>query len=897
MPDWKQIIRDRLQGSKLDGARESEIVDELAQHLEDRYDALRLAGVSELVARRQTLEELNHSELLADELRKLRPPDAPEPIGIPARGPYLSGFVSDVKLALHNIRTKPAFSLMVIGMLALGVAGNAAIFSIFNGLFLRPLPFLEAERLIDLDETAPKWNLHYTGISNPDLYVWRENNSTFDGMAFFDNSNFNLSDHGTALRVDGAQVTYDLLNVLGLKPVLGRAFLPEEDRPKGPHVVLLGYNLWQRMFKGDRNVLGHVLKLDNEPYSVVGVLPPEATFPDRAEVWVPLAADRDHSKSTGWYLNGVGRLKHGVTADQAAADLLRVHKAMIQAGWKDNEITSPILTPLRDRYLGDFRTVSHILLGGVAVVLLIASVNIAALMLVRGGARAREIAIRTAIGASRGRIVRQLLTENLVLAAVGGILGVLLGKLCLQGIIALMPANNLPPWISFSMDARFTAFCVAVTGAAALLFGLGPAIQSSRVDARGPLQDTGVRTSHSRSRRATLRALVVSEIGLALVLLVNAGLLVEAFQKVLHVDPGFRPENGIVFGISLPDVKYPEGAQRIAFFEGLLDRLRAMPGVQAVGATSAPPLGGHWGNFWEAEGSPPLGPDDKNPVTLQVVATPGYFAAIGMTFLAGRPFRDEEADLHHTRSVVVNESFAKHYWPGASPIGKRIRTQAIGTEAKPGDWAEVVGLTRDERHYGLEEEMKPSVFLPYRGSPRDSMSIVLRGSIEPQQLVPPAREILRQMDTDLPMYNVRSMRERLDRSLWARRAYSWLFAAFAAIALLMAAAGIYGVVSYAVGQRTQEIGIRMALGAQPGQVLREVLGGGMVLVSIGVVLGLAGAFWAVRLLQSLLFGVSSRDPIIYAAVVLGVALVGLLANFVPARRAASIDPMRALHFE
>jgi putative ABC transport system permease protein len=895
MPDWKQIIRERLQGSKLDGARESEIVDELAQHLEDRYDALRSAGVSESEARRQALEELSESELLAEEVRKLRHRASPEPMGVPARGGYLSGFASDVKLALRNIRTKPAFSLMVIGMLALGVAGNAAIFSIFNGLFLRPLPFHDAERLINLDETAPKWNLHYTGVSNPDLFIWREHNSTFDGMAFFDNSSFNLSDHGTAQRVDGAQVTYDLLNVLGLKPALGRAFRPEEDRPKAPHVVMLGYGLWQRMFRGDQNVLGRVLKLDGQPYTVIGVLPRQAVFPDRADVWVPLAADPDPTHSTGWYLNGVGRLKHGVSAQQAAADLLRVHKAMIQSGWKDNEVTSPILTPLRDRYLGDFRNISHILLGGVAVVLMIACVNIAALMLVRGGARAREIAIRTAMGASRDRVIRQLLTENLVLAAAGGIVGVLLGKVCLVGMISLMPAANLPHWISFSMDARFAAFSVAITGAAALLFGLAPAVQSSKVDARGALQDNGVRASLSRARRGTLRALVVAEIALALVLSVSAGLLVEAFRKVLHVDPGFRPENVITFGISLPDVKYKEDAQRVAFFENLLDRLRAVPGVKSVGAATATTLGGHWGNFWEAEDNPPLGPNDKNPVTLQVVATPGYFEAIGMTFLAGRPFRQEGTEPQHIRTAVVNESFAKHYWNGGSPIGRRIRR--TGGERKPADWIEVVGITRDEKHYGLEQEMKPGVFLPLRGIPVNWMNIVLRGSIDPQLLIPSAREILRQMDTDVPMYDVRSMTERVDRSLWARRAYSWLFAAFAVIALLLAAAGIYGVVSYAVSQRTQEIGIRMALGAQPGQVLREVLGSGMVLVSIGVVVGLAGAFWAVRLLQSLLFGVSSRDPIIYSAVVPGVVLVGLMANFVPARRAASIDPMRALHFE
>ena len=892
MPDWKELVRRRLAGAKLDGIREAEIVDELAQHLEDRYQALRLSGVADAEAQLQSLNELNGNESLAEELRKAARPLANAPIGSSNRGGFFTGLLYDLKIAMRNVRTKPGFSLMVIGMLALGIAGNAAIFSIFNGLFLRPLPFPESERLIDLDETAPQWNLQYTGVSNPDFYVWRKNNSTFDGMAFFDTSSLNLVDRGNAQRVLGAEVTYDLLDVLGLRPALGRNFLPEEDRPKGPKVVLLGYDIWQRLFQGDRNVLGRVLQLDKQSYTVVGVLPRDAVLPDKAELWTPLQADPDPKKSTGWYLDGVGRLKHDVSVEQAGADLLRVHKAMIKPGQEENKITSPILTQVRQRYLGDFRIASRILLGGVGVVLLIACVNVAALMLVRGSARAREIAIRTALGASRSRIVRQLLTENLLLAVVGGILGVLLGSLFLQALISLMPADNLPRWISFAMDTRFVIFCIVITTGAASLFGLAPSLQASKVDTRGSLQDAATRTTLSKTRRAALRSMVVCEIALALMLLISAGLLLEAFRKVLHVDPGFRPGNVISYAVSLPEAKYTKPEQRIAFFESLVDRLRAVPGVQSAGATSAPPLGGHWGNFWEAEGNPPLGPNDKNPVVLQVLATPGYFETIGMTFLAGRPFRQDEADPEAIRSVVVNETFAKFYWPGKSPIGKRVRTRTGN-----GKWIEVVGLTRDEKHYGLDQEMKPSVFLPLRGVPRNSMNIILRGAIEPRMLIAPAREILRQMDPELPMYDIRTMTERLDRSLWARRAYSWLFGAFALVALLLAAAGIYGVISYAVSQRTREIGIRMALGAQPRQVLSEVLVSGMLLVSAGVAMGLAGALAVVRLLQTLLFGVSSRDPIIYAAVMLGVVLVGLVANFVPARRAASVDPLRALRFE
>jgi putative ABC transport system permease protein len=440
MPDWKKAIRERLAPAKLDPVSETEVVEELAQHLDDRYQELRANGIPEEECYYHAMGELDDRDLRGMRLAR-RPPAPTPPLGIaPNRRGYMHGFMQDLKIAFRNIRTKPGFSLMVIGMLTLGVAGNAAIFSIFNSLFLRPLPFTESDRLIDLDETAPKWNLNYVGVSNPDFYQWRKSNSTFDSMAFFRGPSYNLSERGTAQRVPGAQVTRDMLDVLGLKPAIGRNFLPEEDRPGGAKVVLLTYGLWQRMFQGDGNILGRILKLDEQPYTVIGVLPREAVFPDRADLWTPLQADPN--TNTGYYVNGVGRLKPGVSIEQARADLLRIHKAMISEH-KVNEITSPILTPLRDRYLGDFKTVSRVLLGAVGVVLLIACVNIAALMMVRGSSRSREIAVRMAIGASRGRIVAQLLTENMALAALGGVFGVLLGAACLRAMVSLMP-ENLP---------------------------------------------------------------------------------------------------------------------------------------------------------------------------------------------------------------------------------------------------------------------------------------------------------------------------------------------------------------------------------------------------------------------------------------------------------------------
>jgi putative ABC transport system permease protein len=533
-------------------------------------------------------------------------------------------------------------------------------------------------------------------------------------------------------------------------------------------------------------------------------------------------------------------------------------------------------------------------------VLLIVCVNVAALMMVRGAFRSREIAIRTALGASRGRIVAQLFTENLLLAAVGGVFGVALGAVCLRVMVSMM-SKNLPQWISFSLDLRFLIFCVAITGAAALLFGFAPIFQALRVDIRGSLQDSAARTTSSRGRRGMLGALVVCEIGLALMLCISAGLLAQAFRKVIQVDPGFRPENVLTFIVSIPEATYDQPEKKIAYYDNLLTQLRALPGTKTAGATSAPPLGGQWGGIFEAEGGRGFSAKGENPEVLKVAATPGYLEAIGMTLLDGRTFDQQDGKPGAPITVMVNETFVKHFWGTGTPVGKRIRAGG-GT-----DWYQVIGLLRDEKHFGPDREVMPSVFLPYptailtsdRNDARalQQMFIILRSSIDPEMLVGASRELVRKLDPDVPIYDVQTMTERLDRFLWARRAYSWLFGVFAMIATLLAAAGVYGIVSYAVSQRRQEIGIRMALGALPGQVLGLVLRGGMTLVSIGVAAGLAGALGVTGLLRTLLFGVSAHDPVIYATVVLGVLGVGLLASFVPARRAARVDPMRALHFE
>ncbi len=893
MPDWGAIIRERLRGLDLEGAREAEIVEELSEHLDDRYAERISAGATEEQALQSAMEELEGSELLSESLRSAgeTPAAGPVSLGGSGSGGLLRGVRHDLRLAFRMIRVNPAFSAMVIVLLALGVAGTSAIFSIFNGMFLRPLPFRDACRLVDLNEAAPKWNLTQVSISNPDFTAWRSGNSAFDSMAFFSGGGANLSDSsGIARRVETALVTHDLLRVLGLKPAFGRNFFPEEDRPGGAKVVLLGYDLWNSLYHGDRGVVGRIVKLDEQPYTVIGVLPREAVLPPDAEAWLPLQADPNADNS--YYLAGIGRLKRGVSIAQGKADLMRVHKGMIQSAKAQvNEITFPTVMPLRDRYLGDFRTVTNILLGAVGVVLLIACVNIAGLMMVRGEARVREIAIRAAVGASRVRIVRQLLTESLVIALLGGAAGVLLGKALLAGMVSLMP-EDLPHFISFGWDARFALFSALVTGAAAIVFGLAPALQAAAVNALGCLQEAS-RSSMSRGKHRILSGLVIGEIALACMLLLCSGLLVQAFRKVLRVDPGFRPDHVMTWRIELPAAKYAKDEQQVAAFGDLTNRLKALPGVTNASAANLVPLMGHEGNFFQAEGAPPLGPKEQNPVILTIAALPGYFETIGMTLLKGRWFTDQDEVAHAPQVVIVNESFAKRFWPGQDPVGKRIRYDS----SKPLPWMQVVGLARDTKHYGLDQEMRPEVFMPYVMNPHSAMTLVLRSSMDASGLAAEVRETIRQFDPGLAMYEIRTMNERLDRSLWTRRAFSWLFGAFAVVAILLAVAGIYGVVSFAVSRRTREIGIRIALGARPADVVIRVLAGGMALVAAGMAIGLAASMAVANVLGSMLFGVSSRDLTTYAAVTALVVCVGLLANVIPARRAAGVNPVRALRFE
>jgi predicted permease len=775
-------------------------------------------------------------------------------------------------------------------MLAIGIGGNAAIFTIFNGMFLRPLPFPEPERLVDLDETAPRWDLEFVAVAYPDFEAWRRENRSFEGMAVFDEESMNMSLRGAVSRVDAVAVTHDLAEVLGIEPVLGRDISADDDVPGAPGVALLGHALWQSRFGGDRSVLGETLLLDSEPYTVIGVLPPEAVFVGDADLWIALATDVDEDQGA-WYLNGIGRLAAGVAIEQAREDLTRIHKNMIEERGV-NEITTPVVLPILERVLGEFRLGTTAMLGAVGVVLLIACANVAGLMLARSVARGHETSIRVALGAARRHIVAQTLTESLVLAVAGAVLGVAVGYGVLQVVLGTAP-GNMPRWIDFSMDLRFLAFTLMLTVISALVFGLAPALRAARTNVQAGLQSGGTRASGGARRRLGLNALVVGEIALALVLLIGAGLFIRGFQNLLNVDPGFDSTNVLTYRISLPTTKYAEDPQRVAFFDEHLAAVGALPGVEVGAASSILPLGGHAGYFFDIEGAAEPDPEAQRPVVLVRAATPRYLEALGLTLISGRFFTDQDGRSEAPPPVVVNETFARTFWPdGSNPIGKRVRFSG-----EDNSWLTVVGMTRDVRHYGLAERMRPGVYLPQAWFGSASMGIVVKTAGDPLDLADAVQRLVLEADPEVPIYEVSTMERNLDESLWTQRASSWLFAVFASIALLLAVGGIYGVVSYAVGQRTREIGIRVALGAQRAQVVAKVLRQGLLLLALGAVIGIAGGYVAARSLSAALYGVNPDDPLVYVLVTLLLVLVALLANLLPARRAAAIDPMRVLREE
>ena len=805
-----------------------------------------------------------------------------------AGGNGMRSIGGDLRFALRQVARHPGHGVTVVLLMTLGVAGNAAVFRVFDGLLLKPLPFEEPDRLVDLDQTAPEWNLEYVGMAYPDFLAWRADNRSFESMAAYGRDGANLSGEGTAERVEMVMATYDLDDVLRLEPELGRFFTAEEDRPDAPRVALLTHGFWERRYASDPTVIGRTLDLDGEPHEIVGVMPARAAFVAEADLWLPLREDPD--SNSGWYLTGIGRLREGVTLEQAGADLLAVHRALVDEGRTVNEITSPVLHTLRERYLGDYRASSWFLMGAVGVVLLIACANIAGLMFVRSLSRGHEIGVRLAMGARRGRVVRQLLTESALLAAVGAACGAVAGVWG-SGLLVDRLAQQLPSWVTFELDVRFLAFTVSVTAAAVLLFGLAPALHA----AFGPgvaLAGMG-RTTRSLGHRRALSALVVAEVALAVSLLTLGGLSMLDAHRVGRIDPGFATEGVSIWRLQLPATRYTNASARLAFADRYLEDLRALPGVVAATVASSLPLSGHWGWFFEVEDAPPRPEGEGNPVVLMRSVAPGYFETMGVDLRTGRAFDDFDGRDGGARVVIVNETFVRTFMgDGRDPVGRRIKT---GGDDDP--WLTVVGVAGDVKHYGLDEPVRPGVYQPIRQVPLATFLVAVRTAPEAPSPLPAVRSLTARLDPELPIFEERTLSAVLDDSLWARRATAWVIAAFSTVALVLAVAGLYGVISYMVGQRSREIGVRMAMGARAAQVRAQVVRQGMAVVMVGMATGVAATLALGGLVARLLSQVRPTEPAVYLAVCLLLATVAAVANLLPAARAAATDPMRVLRSE
>jgi putative ABC transport system permease protein len=803
---------------------------------------------------------------------------------------------SDFRYAWRSLNHQRFGSLLVIGMLALGIGSTVAVFSLVNGLFLRPFPFPEPERLVYVNETAPKWNLEMTGINYHDYAQWRRDQTVFDAIALYSRRAFNLATEGGSDRMEGAGVTMDFLKVLGLQPIIGRMFTQEEDAPKGPLVTLIGEAVWHERYGGRADVLGKELKLNSRVYTIIGVLPKAAEFPGGVRLWVPMQGNPDVHEQN-YSFDGLARLKPGVTLEQANADLVRTQQVIFDTRDKERLVT-PFAVDLRTQFTRDFGTIASTLGAAVSLLLIVACANVAALMLARALSRRREIGIRLAVGASRGRLLRQLLVENIMLSIAGGAAGLAIGQWAISLLVTSLP-DQAPRWTTFTLDGRMIVFTLATSMATAILFGWAPALHAMNRDVRGAMATAIAGSTAPVRGRRTLWALVVAEFALASLMFVCGGLLVRAYDRVRNTDPGFEPSNVLTFSVAVPAVKTPDDASGLAYRNRLVERMRQIAGVTEVGLISCAPVSNcHWGTFYTGENAQARGLDDPNPIILNRVASPEYFTAMGLRLKEGRFFNSSDGigGRDQDGTIIVNESFVKTTWPGAaSGVGKRVYSgSSPPANGQPIRWLTVVGVTEDLKHYGLEKPVRPGVYRPLPVYPRNANTVVLKTAGDPASIAPAVQAAVREVDPEIPAYDMRTMDERLALSRSLRAAYSWMLGVFAVMALLLALGGSYGVTSYLVSQRTRELGIRVALGAGRGDISRAVLRGSLGVVTIGVAIGVAGAVGAGRFLASLLFGVPPYDGVILAIAAIALFSTGVLANWLPARRASRVDPMVSL---
>jgi predicted permease len=888
---WTRKLRLRLRSIVRRKRVEQELNEELCCHLDKLEEENRAKGMTPDEARFAALRELGGVEQIKEECRDMR------------RVNFTDDLWKDLGFGLRQLRRNPGFTVVAVITLALGIGANTAIFSVVNGVLLRPLPYHDARRLVTVWEANPKQGYLQQAASPADFMDWKTQNQVFTGVAAFVNWGANLSGGERPERVNATLVSVGLFGVLGVKPLLGRTFVPKDQQLVPGQVAVLSYSLWRRRFGADRGLVGRTVNISGRAITVVGVMPPGFRFPGElqadggylnrpAALWFPLSRPPGEWKLRDFhYLQVIARLKAGVNLAQATAEMTALQRRIMEQHGGVDLGSATTLIPLHQAAVGKVWKVLLVLLGTVLFVLLIACVNVANLVLARASARSREFALRAALGAGRRRLVRQLLTESLLLSGLGGALGLVLAELGVQALLVLGPAD-LPRLNEIHIDSWVLSFTILVSVVTGLLFGLVPAFKASALDLNQPLKEGGWSTGESIRRNRLRRALLVTEVALAMVLLVGAGLMIQSLARLEEVNPGFDPEHLLTLQMTLAGPKYPKEQQQAAFFHQVLARIRTLPAVTASAATTALPLTGeNDGYSVDIEGRPTR-PNSHMLTADYAAVTPDYFRTLGIPLLRGRTFTERDNE-NAPPVVIVNQAFVRRYFPNENPIGKRIH---VGNDKHPG-YSEIVGIVGDIRHNGLNTEVNPTMYECYLQSPTPWMDVAVRTASDPMRIATAVRHEIAAVDKDEPISKLRTMNQVMTGSVAQPRFRTLLLTLFAFLALVLAAVGLYGMMSYTVAQQTHEMGIRLALGATPSNLLMLSLGQGMLLTFVGIGIGLIFALGLTHVLSSVLYGVRPDDPVTFAAVSLLFVAVTLLASYIPARRATKVDPMEALRYE
>jgi putative ABC transport system permease protein len=807
--------------------------------------------------------------------------------------------LKDLRFALRGLLKRRTYTFIAVLTLGLGIGATTAIFSVVNSVMLRRLPYTTADRIVVIQELNPDGKK--IQVTGPNFLDWRAQNTVFEHLAAIKTRNANLTLADQAERIDTAQTSANFFDVFGVGPQQGRLFVSNDEQAGHAPVAVLSDALWRRRFAADPNVVGKPITLDGNTYSVIGVAPAGFQYPDKTEVWLPplkLAPEFNprveptERRGMG-YLSAVGLLKPGVTVAQAAGEMETITSRLRQQYPETNNRRFDRVLSLHNHLIGDSKTMLWLLFGAVMFVLLIACANVANLLLASAVSRSKEMAIRTALGASRWRVMRQLLTESAILALAGGLLGLFLSSYGVMAITRLLP-QQFPRLNEIGMDWRVFGFTLGASLLTGFLFGFAPALHMSRADVQEAMKENSRGTAGSARHTHLRHALIIAEVGLSVVLLAGAGLLFRSFIRLQAVDAGFTPQQVLTAQLSPAGPKYDDNADYTAFYEQVLERARIIPGVANVGVINTLPLSGGPTIAYRIDGRPIETVDKWVPTSFRSVS-PDYFGAMNIPVLQGRTFTEEDR-AGAPRRLMINQALAQRDFPNEDPVGKRITLGNTDENNQP-IWFEIVGVTANVRSIQLREEAPPELYFATKQLPFQNMAIVIRSTVDPESVAPALRQVVAEVDQTVPVAEVQTMEHIVSESVTQPRFNLFLVGLFGGLALLLSAAGIYGVTSYTVTQRTHELGIRLALGAQVSDVLKLVLGQGMAVIGIGLVLGLAASFALMRLMRSLLFGVGENDPLTFVAITLVLLVVALIACYVPARRATKVDPLIALRYE